>query len=191
MPAHRLRMILDAGDVPTVVIPPHGMAIRYGEGETPFGICRVAATDLGICHASFTDIPQQPPPFEEILRDWPEATITIDHDHARRHISGMFDSADRPPLLVTGTPFQIAIWRLLLEIPAGTTVSYGGLAAKSGNPMAARAVGGAVGANAIAWWIPCHRVLPAGGKTGGYRWGSPRKASMLAWESRPASPAAQ
>ncbi len=85
--------------------------------------------------------------------------------------------------MLAGTPFQIAVWRALLEIPAGATTSYGKLAAKLGRPGASRAVGGAAGANRIAWLIPCHRVLCADGTTGGYRWGTGRKRAMLEWET--------
>ena len=62
-----------------------------------------------------------------------------------------------------------------------------GLAAAIGSPGAARAVGQAVGANPVAWVIPCHRVLRAGGGLGGYRWGIDRKRAMLAWELSRAS----
>jgi AraC family transcriptional regulator of adaptative response/methylated-DNA-[protein]-cysteine methyltransferase len=58
------------------------------------------------------------------------------------------------------------------------------LARKLGQPKGARAVGNAVGANPIAWVIPCHRVLREGGKPGGYRWGVARKQMIRRWEER-------
>jgi len=83
---------------------------------------------------------------------------------------------------VRGTNFQVRVWEALLELGARGPLSYGRLAAAIGSPGAARAVGQAVGANPVAWVIPCHRVLRAGGGLGGYRWGIDRKRAMLAWE---------
>ncbi|HSP43363.1 MAG TPA: methylated-DNA--[protein]-cysteine S-methyltransferase [Luteolibacter sp.] len=87
-------------------------------------------------------------------------------------------------MLIRGTPFQLNVWRELMDIPAGETTSYGKLAASLGRPQASRAAGTAVGANRIAWLIPCHRVLRGDGSIGGYRWGVERKQAMLAWEAR-------
>jgi O-6-methylguanine DNA methyltransferase len=82
-----------------------------------------------------------------------------------------------------GTGFQKQVWRALLEIPSGAKVSYGTIAAQIGRPKACRAVGSAVGANPIALLIPCHRVVPASGGTGNYRWGSDRKQALLEIEN--------
>ncbi len=70
-----------------------------------------------------------------------------------------------------------------MDIPRGTRVSYGGLAASLGIPRAARAIGAACGANPLALWIPCHRVVRADGGLHGYRWGLDRKRELLAWET--------
>ncbi len=85
-------------------------------------------------------------------------------------------------LHVQGTNFQLKVWRALLELGAGTPTSYGALARAAGKPAAARAVGAAVGANPVAWLIPCHNVLRADGALGGYHWGAARKRAMLAWQ---------
>jgi AraC family transcriptional regulator, regulatory protein of adaptative response / methylated-DNA-[protein]-cysteine methyltransferase len=75
------------------------------------------------------------------------------------------------------------VWRGLMQIPHGTTVSYGSLAASIGKPGAARAVGAACGSNRIGVLIPCHRVIRDTGALGGYAWGLERKQALLAWES--------
>jgi AraC family transcriptional regulator of adaptative response/methylated-DNA-[protein]-cysteine methyltransferase len=85
--------------------------------------------------------------------------------------------------LVKGTPFQVRVWRALLRVPSGTLVTYGNLAAAIGQPMAARAVGSAVGKNNLAYLIPCHRVIRKTGVIGDYRWGPSRKRAIVAWES--------
>ncbi len=89
------------------------------------------------------------------------------------------------PLLLRGTAFQRAVWRELTRIPYGTTVSYGGLAARVGRPGAARAVGQAVGANPIPIVVPCHRVLPRGGGVGGFGPGPDWKRRLLELETLP------
>jgi methylated-DNA-[protein]-cysteine S-methyltransferase len=81
-----------------------------------------------------------------------------------------------------GTPFQLAVWEKLREIPFGRTWSYGQLAAAIGRPGAARAVGLANGANPIPIIIPCHRVIGANGKLTGYGGGLPIKEKLLALE---------
>ena len=86
------------------------------------------------------------------------------------------------PVALYGTPFRRQIWRALLDIPPGATRTYGELAATAGCPRAARAVGAAVGANPISWFIPCHRALAADGRLHNYHWGVARKRAMLTFE---------
>lgn len=86
-------------------------------------------------------------------------------------------------IITIGTPFQRGIWQHLLEIPKGQTKTYGQIAKELENPKAARAVGQAVGANPVSVHIPCHRVLAAHGKLGGFHWGSDLKEKWLLKES--------
>ena len=92
------------------------------------------------------------------------------------------ERAERLTLWVHGSNFQMKVWQAMLEAASSATVSYRDLAQRIGQPAACRAVGGAVGANPVAWLIPCHHVLRANGALGGYRWGVERKRAMLAWE---------
>lgn len=86
------------------------------------------------------------------------------------------------PLHVTGTEFQREVWLALAEIPYGKTISYGELAEMVGRPRAFRAVGQANGSNPIPIVLPCHRVVAAGGRIGGYGGGLPMKRRLLALE---------
>lgn len=86
-----------------------------------------------------------------------------------------------------GTAFQQRVWSALARIPPGQTRTYRDIAAELAGPGHARAVGQAVGANPIAWLIPCHRVLPASGTAGNYRWGTAAKEKLLRWEGSPVS----
>jgi methylated-DNA-[protein]-cysteine S-methyltransferase len=86
------------------------------------------------------------------------------------------------PLEPAGTDFDRRVWNALVEIPFGTTSSYGELARRIGSPTAARAVGAANGRNPISLVIPCHRVIGANGRYVGYGGGIGLKAWLLAHE---------
>jgi len=89
-----------------------------------------------------------------------------------------------PPLDWTGkTEFQKSVWRQMLKISTGQTKSYGEIATAIGNPKAIRAVGGACGANPIPVLVPCHRVLAANQKLGGFSGGLDWKRSLLKREA--------
>jgi methylated-DNA-[protein]-cysteine S-methyltransferase len=90
------------------------------------------------------------------------------------------------PLALAGTPFQVRVWRALLEVPYGGTTSYGELARQvrpEGGWQAARAVGAANGRNPIAVIVPCHRVIGADGSLTGYGGGLERKRFLLDLEA--------
>jgi methylated-DNA-[protein]-cysteine S-methyltransferase len=86
------------------------------------------------------------------------------------------------PLEPRGTPFQRSVWRALGAIPYGETITYGELATRVGRPKAFRAVGQANGANPLPIVCPCHRVIAAGGRLGGYGGGLWMKRRLLALE---------
>jgi O-6-methylguanine DNA methyltransferase len=92
-------------------------------------------------------------------------------------------TTDLPPLdLSCGTEFQLNVWTSLLKIRLGRTQSYGEIAKSIKKPKAVRAVGGACGANPIPLLVPCHRVLAANGKIGGFSGGLGWKEKLLARE---------
>ena len=88
------------------------------------------------------------------------------------------------PLSLEGTPFQQKVWEALQQIPYGETISYAQLAQRIDNPKACRAVGSANGKNPVAIIIPCHRVINAGGKLGGYSYGLDIKKRLLDLEQK-------
>jgi AraC family transcriptional regulator of adaptative response/methylated-DNA-[protein]-cysteine methyltransferase len=160
-----------------------GLTIRYGEADSPFGRAGLATTDRGVCAVEFLD--GEAGDLEASLASrWPAARLQRDDTAAAELSAKIFArSARRVPVHIPGTNFQIQVWRALLRIPAGSTISYGALARAAGRSGSSRAVGGAVGANPVAFLVPCHRVLRGDGELGGYRWRPERKAAMLAWES--------
>jgi AraC family transcriptional regulator of adaptative response/methylated-DNA-[protein]-cysteine methyltransferase len=98
------------------------------------------------------------------------------------HLAGRLPRLDLP-LDIRATAFQWQVWKALAAIPRGETRSYSEIAAAIGRPRAARAVARACATNPVALAIPCHRVVPAAGGVGGYRWGVARKRKLLAGES--------
>jgi AraC family transcriptional regulator of adaptative response/methylated-DNA-[protein]-cysteine methyltransferase len=160
-----------------------GPALRWTEVPTPLGPLAIAATSRGLSGASFDGL-------QGLAERWPGATLTRDdaglRSIARTLARALAGATPHAPLtvVVPGTPLQLAVWRALLEIPEGAVVTYSQLAERCGHPSASRAVANAVGANRVAWLIPCHRVIRSTGALGGYRWGLGRKAALLARELR-------
>jgi AraC family transcriptional regulator of adaptative response/methylated-DNA-[protein]-cysteine methyltransferase len=108
-------------------------------------------------------------------------------DQAARELAEYFDGTRQAfdvPLVLRGTPFQESVWRELLRIPYGTTISYEGLAHRIGKPTAQRAVGLANGRNRLPIIVPCHRVIQKNGQLRGYGGGLWRKQFLLELEQR-------
>jgi O-6-methylguanine DNA methyltransferase len=111
------------------------------------------------------------------IRAWHRAT-----EAALKNILAGRTLKTLPPLDMVGTAFQKSVWRAMLKISLGKTKSYGEIASAIGNPKAVRAVGGACGANPIPVLVPCHRVLAAHKKLGGFSSGLDWKRKLLAYE---------
>jgi methylated-DNA-[protein]-cysteine S-methyltransferase len=99
-----------------------------------------------------------------------------------RYFNGDLDQLNTIKWRVAGTPFQHKVWTALPKIPAGTTMSYGALAAKLDAPKAMRAVGHANGSNPISVVVPCHRLIGADGSLVKYGGGLERKRWLLKHE---------
>ena len=155
--------------------------LEYGFINTWFGLCLVAFSRQGMCWLE----PGWAGAYPEVLaQHWAGCDLVRD-DLAVKHRFGelLAEHQGSAVLHMTGTKFQLRVWEALLAIPYGGHLSYGELAAKLGLQKGARAVGSAVGENHIAWFVPCHRVLPAQGGLGGYRWGELLKQRLLQAEA--------
>lgn len=159
-----------------------GMDLRYGFAASPFGRILAANSARGLAYLAFVDGSDERA-LAELTRRWPRARLERD-DAAAAQVARQAFSGEggRIRLAPVGTNFQVKVWQALLELGSRGPTSYGELAAAIGSPGASRAVGQAVGANPVAWLIPCHRVLRRDGELGGYHWGVERKRAMLAWE---------
>ena len=125
-------------------------------------------------HAEVADLP----PFVETTLQW-----------LRAYFSGLLPLPPLPDLDLRGTPFQLAVWRELLDVPFATTLSYGALAFRVAHrwprpSVGVRAVAGAVGRNPVSILVPCHRIVGARGALGGYAGGVERKVTLLAHEGK-------
>ena len=155
--------------------------MKTGFYRSPVGFIRIGEENGRLVKLSFSggSIFETPKKSDviEYAKSWLEGYFTF------RYAS--FDASLLDP---AGTDFQKEIWRLLLEIPYGETVSYGGLARRYrerfSRPTSPRAVGGAVGKNPIALIIPCHRVVCSDGSPGGFAYGENVKAFLLAHEKQ-------
>ncbi len=162
-----------------------GLSIQYSFAETLFGDVIIASTDKGICHLSFADHKQKA--LQGLKKDFPYARLVRRTDllqqNALRIFSRDWSDLQQIKLHLRGTDFQLKVWQSLLHIPFGGASTYSSIADQINNPRAMRAVGSAVGANPVAYLIPCHRVIRSGGSIGEYHWGANRKNLILGWEA--------
>lgn len=159
-------------------------SIEYDTIETPFGSVAIAATKKGICDLFF--IPTQAAALDYLKAKYATKKITNQASQYSPILSAILSNQANCqfhiPLDIQSTCFQRKVWQNLLRIPRGGLTSYKKIAEHIGHAKAARAVGTAIAQNPIAFLIPCHRVVPRSGDIGGYRWGTSRKADMIAWE---------
>jgi AraC family transcriptional regulator, regulatory protein of adaptative response / methylated-DNA-[protein]-cysteine methyltransferase len=166
-----------------------GMQIQYTIVDSPndaLGRLLVAATSRGVCAVAMGA--DDGALTCALAREYPAAAISADAGALAQsasaivaHLAGREPRLDLP-LDVQATAFQWQVWQALSAIPYGETRTYGDIAASIGRPRAVRAVARACATNPVAIAIPCHRVLPAAGGTGGYRWGAARKKALLSRE---------
>ncbi len=164
-----------------------GLIITYGCHPTRFGTALIAQTERGICNLQFYESDNLLDAADSLQRQWPQAELQQQPEQTQAIADRLNQSlaTNGKPLavLVKGTNFQIQVWRALLTLPPGGLATYQDIANQLGRPTAARAVGTAIGANPVGYFIPCHRVIRATGEIGGYHWGPLRKTMMLGWEA--------
>jgi AraC family transcriptional regulator of adaptative response/methylated-DNA-[protein]-cysteine methyltransferase len=161
-----------------------GVRIAFAIRRTRLGSLLLAATERGLCAVQLGDTAAAVR--AELVAEFPRAALVEDGAALAGYFAAIAavleGRPERPALDLEATPFQALVWRALLEIPRGTTTTYGELARTIGRPRAARAVGAACAANPVALVVPCHRVVGKGGELTGYRWGVKRKRALLQLE---------
>ncbi len=182
-----------------------GVDISFAFGHTVLGKVLIGATDRGICYLQFGD--SEAELLAQLVAEYPHATVTPSTATASGQYTAQFTawmhalnaslagnqsttmSTNMLPLDIQGTAFQKQVWEFLCTIPCGTVVSYTEVANGIGKPKAVRAAASACANNRIGVLIPCHRVIRGDGGLGGYRWGLPRKRTLLDLERRADAPA--
>ncbi|RVU30354.1 methylated-DNA--[protein]-cysteine S-methyltransferase [Neptunomonas marina] len=169
-----------------------GEVIFYACRDTTYGLVLMAATGKGVCFLQFGQ--QKQSLLTALSTEFPKAELICSPAQEAPELDNWIDAvnlhlsngAPKPdlPLDMQGTAFQIKVWKFLLSIKEGDTLSYGEVANQIGRPTAFRSVATACAKNRIAVLIPCHRVLRGDGSLGGYRWGSERKQALLDMEKQ-------
>jgi methylated-DNA-[protein]-cysteine S-methyltransferase len=137
----------------------------------------IEATDQGVVGIAFGERGPAQPAVSTLARAHLEAAKAALAEYFRGTPPHL------PALDLRGSDFQRQVWRALLDIPWGEVRTYGELARALGRPGASRAVGAANGQNPVAILVPCHRVVAAGGRLGGYSGGLEVKRKLLAHEA--------
>jgi methylated-DNA-[protein]-cysteine S-methyltransferase len=156
--------------------------MNYCYLDTPIGILLIAGDDTAVHEIRFP-YKTKPAKPDRTWQEMERGPVAEAARQLREYFAGKRMEFDLP-LVLRGTEFQKMVWTRLQEIPYGTTISYGELAQRVGNPKASRAVGSANGKNRIPIVIPCHRVVASGGKLGGFGGGLPVKQALLMLEER-------
>ena len=155
--------------------------------QTPIGTALLVTDAAGVLRA--LDWDEYQPRMRELLR-LQYGAVVLEYAQSPKHLKsaltayfkGDLDRLQEIKWRVAGTPFQQKVWTALPGIPAGTTMSYGALAAKLDAPRAMRAVGHANGSNPISVVVPCHRLIGANGALVKYGGGLERKRWLLEHE---------
>jgi AraC family transcriptional regulator of adaptative response/methylated-DNA-[protein]-cysteine methyltransferase len=159
------------------------IAISYHVCQTQYGSTLVANTHKGICFIAFGDRERT---LEELKMRFPKGIFHWEETELQFSAVSAIDQCrllhNALPLHLKGSDFEMRVWLALLQTQKGTLTTYGEIARTIGAPQAVRAVASAIGRNPIACLIPCHRVLRADGKLGGYHWGIDIKRKMIDWE---------
>jgi len=156
-------------------------AISYAYLDSPIGRLLLAGAADGLLMISFPSGRRPREPSASWIRD--DGALAEAIAQLRSYFAGERREFTLP-LRAGGTPFQERVWDALRQVPFGATISYGELARRIGQPLAARAVGAANGANPLPIVVPCHRVIGADHSLTGFGGGLETKRFLLAHEAR-------
>lgn len=158
------------------------LTLVWGVHDFPTGEILIALSAEGLCWLGIGCGEK------ELAKNWPGAHLVEDHkvtQKTAKEIGRLWPhKMDQLsiPLVLYGTSFQLKVWKALLKIKCGKTVTYGDIAKKIGHPAAVRAVGSAVGRNTVSIIVPCHRVVNRQAGIINYGWGAAAKQALLEGE---------
>ncbi len=158
------------------------MNLSYKYFASPVGELKLVASATGLIAILWKNDNPRRVPLKDLVKDNDQPILIETERQLKEYFAGKRD-AFSIPLDMRGTAFQKDVWRALLAIPFGKTLSYGQIAKQLGRPMASRAVGAANGRNPISIIVPCHRVIGSSGKLTGFAGGLDVKAHLLNLET--------
>lgn len=163
--------------------------VRWGFHASPLYPLMIGITDSGVlCRIEFSHGRKATAILAEWKKAWPKTKFIQDKKATLATLQQVLGKTPSDlKLLMTGTKFQQAVWKELMKVPAGETISYAELARRIKKPKAMRAVGNAMGANPIPILVPCHRVIATGGGLGGFGGGLTLKRILLEAERKEAA----
>lgn len=167
-----------------------GGTLCLGRFQTPLGTVVALGAGGALWGLGFAGESTAEQVLADLIARWPGARAVEAPEALAPAITALLSNSGEVAVAVSGTDFQLAVWRALVEVPAGQVISYAVLAERIGRPRALRAVGTAVGQNPVSWAIPCHRVTRTDGSIGGYHWGAAVKRALLAREGASIAPRA-
>jgi AraC family transcriptional regulator of adaptative response/methylated-DNA-[protein]-cysteine methyltransferase len=154
--------------------------ITWGTVDTMLGVCTIVFSEDKVLLLGFYD--DENLVKKEIFRRIGKTEAERDDLKIEEIWGELRSNTGRLSLHLGGTEFQHKVWEALCEIPFGKTATYTEIAEKIDRSTSVRVVANAIGANPIAFFVPCHRVIRTDGSLGGYRWGIDVKEKILAWE---------
>jgi methylated-DNA-[protein]-cysteine S-methyltransferase len=158
------------------------MSLSYKFLDSPVGKLKLVASGTGLIAILWENDNPRRVPLTDMVEDNSQSILLEAERQLKEYFAGQRSSFS-VPLDMRGTSFQKDVWRALLTIPFGKTLSYGQIANQLGRPSARRAVGAANGRNPISIVVPCHRVVGSTGKLTGFAGGLDVKAHLLNLET--------
>lgn len=183
----------DSGPRITVTTQPaqdSGAVLCVGRFPTPFGTVVAMGAGGVLWGLGFAGDIAEAEVFDDLAARWPRARLVEAPEALAPAVNALLTGQGEITVRLTGTEFQMLVWRALTEVPPGEVISYAKLAEIIGRPRALRAVGTAVGQNPVSWAVPCHRITRIDGSIGGYHWGAAIKRALLMREGASIAPRA-
>jgi methylated-DNA-[protein]-cysteine S-methyltransferase len=158
------------------------MSLSFKFLDSPVGKLKLIASETGLVAVLWENDNPRRVPLSDLVEDSNQPILLEAEQQLKEYFAGKRCSFSIP-LDMRGTPFQKDVWRALLAIPFGETLSYGQIANQLGKSSASRAVGAANGRNPLSIVVPCHRVIGSTGKLTGFAGGLDAKSHLLNLET--------
>ena len=175
----KLPLSIEIIDADNVDVVEYGIILTKDYGQILFG-----SIDNKICYLGFVVGNSVNEAVDKLCKRWEYAQFIRDDRKISTIFKNVFNDMNIMDIVLSGTKFQINVWKSLCLIPEGEVTTYGLIAKYLKNELAVRAVGTAIGNNPISILIPCHRVIKSNREIGNYLWGRDVKFKILKLETK-------